>query len=92
MTEHAHHSGRPIILAIIGLLVLTGASFLLAQLLSGTAGTALALAIAAAKASIVALIFMELRDAPVPMRVTALVTVSFILLLCAGTVADVALR
>jgi hypothetical protein len=35
---------------------------------------------------------MELRRASTPARVVALVTVAFIALLCAGTVADLALR
>jgi caa(3)-type oxidase subunit IV len=54
--------------------------------------TPIALAIAILKAGVVAWTFMELPRASLPARVVALVTLSFIALLCAGTVTDIAFR
>ena len=83
---------RPLILAFVGLLVLTGLSWAFAHVPLGDASTPIALLISALKAVIVAIVFMELHRATTPARVTAFVTISFIAILAAGTVADVALR
>lgn len=83
---------RPLILAFVGLLILTGVSWAFAHVSLGNASTPIALLIAGVKASIVAIVFMELHRATTPARVTAFVTLSFIALLAAGTVADVSLR
>lgn len=90
--EHAGTSGRGLVGALLALVALTVASFAMAGVHLGAAATPIALAIAAVKAAIVAVAFMELMSASTPARITALVTVSFIALLCAGTVADIALR
>jgi cytochrome c oxidase subunit 4 len=85
-------SARPIFWAAIALLVLTGISWALAHVDLGAAGTPVALAIAAVKASVVALAFMEVGRTTIAARVVGVVTLSFIALLCLGFVADVALR
>jgi cytochrome c oxidase subunit IV len=85
-------SGRPFVLALLALVALTAVSWGVAQVALGRASTPVALAIAAVKAAVVATAFMELRRASATARIVALVTVAFIALLCAGTVADVALR
>jgi caa(3)-type oxidase subunit IV len=48
--------------------------------------------IAGVKATLVALVFMELGGASTTARVVVAVTFSFIVLLCLGVVADTALR
>jgi caa(3)-type oxidase subunit IV len=79
--------------ALAILLALTLASFIFSFFVHlGRASTLVALVIAAVKASIVALAFMEVREASLPSRVIALVTIAFIALLCAGTATDVLLR
>jgi cytochrome c oxidase subunit 4 len=85
-------SPRPLVLALVGLVVLTATSWGLSHLELGPAEVPAALAIAAVKATIVAVAFMELPRASIPARVTVLVTLSFIALLCAGTVTDLAFR
>lgn len=85
-------SARPIALALAVLLVLTAVSWLFAHVPLGGASTPIALAIAALKAGIVAIAFMELHHASTPARVTVFVTLSFIALLAAGAVTDVLLR
>lgn len=90
--DPAPPSARPLVLALLALVALTAVSWGMAHVELGAAGTPVAIAIAAVKAGVVAVAFMELPRASVPARVVALVTVAFIALLCAGTVADVALR
>lgn len=87
-----HGSGRPLVLVLLGLLVLTLASWAISTVGLGAASVAIALAIAAVKASLVLYWFMELPHAALPARVVGLVTIAFIALLCAGTITDVALR
>jgi caa(3)-type oxidase subunit IV len=83
---------RALVLTILVLLGLTAVSFLIAKVELGPLSTPVALAIATVKAVVVGWWFMELPHASLPARVVALVTVAFIALLCAGTVADIALR
>jgi cytochrome c oxidase subunit 4 len=85
-------SGRPLVLVLVGLLGLTLASWALSHVELGAASVAIALAIAALKASLVVYWFMELPHAALPARVVGLVTLAFIALLCGGTLADVAFR
>jgi len=85
-------SARLLAVALAVLLALTAVSWLLAHVPLGGASTPIALAIAAIKASIVAIAFMELHHASTPARVTVFVTLSFIALLAAGAVTDVLLR
>ena len=88
-----NHTGRPYVFALAGLLALTALSFgLHFAPLGGTLGAVAALAIAAMKVTIVALVFMELRDASTPTRTIALVTVGFVTLLCLGIIGDVGFR
>ncbi len=85
-------TGRSLVLALAALGVLTALTFFLSRLSLGGAEAPVALVIAAAKAGVVATWFMELPRASKPAWILAGVTIGFIALLCAGTVADVALR
>lgn len=82
-------SGLTVILTFVALIALAIASWLLSS--AGT-GTGVAMAIAGAKALLIALFFMELVCAPAVDRTIAVVAVLFVLLLCAGALADVAYR
>jgi cytochrome c oxidase subunit 4 len=93
--EHPSSSataGRPLVLTLLALLALTVISWAVSHVHLGRASTLIALAIAAIKASLVAYAFMELPHASAQARIMVAVTVSFIALLCAGAVADVAMR
>ncbi|MDX2093331.1 MAG: cytochrome C oxidase subunit IV family protein [Kofleriaceae bacterium] len=79
-------------LVLAGLLALTLISWAISHAHLGWASVAIALAIAIVKAGVVAYWFMELPHVATPARVVVIVTLAFIALLCAGTVADVALR
>lgn len=85
-------SPRALVLALVALVVLTATSWGFAHLELGAAETPVAIAIAAVKAGVVVVCFMELPRASLAARVVAMVTVVFIALLCAGTVADLGLR
>lgn len=85
-------SARPLVWTLLALLGLTVISWAISHVHLGSASTLIALAIAAVKASVVAVAFMELPRASAQARIVAAVTVAFIALLCAGTVADVAMR
>jgi cytochrome c oxidase subunit 4 len=92
-TEPASHaSGRPVVLTLIALLVLTLISWGISNFALGWASMVVALAIAALKAGLVVYWLMELPLAATPARIIIIVTISFIALLCAGTVADVSFR
>ena len=76
---------RSLILTFVALVVLAAASW-------GLSSPAASLSIAAVKAILIALVFMELRDAhPVP-RAIAIVAVLFVLLLTIGAWSDAVLR
>jgi cytochrome c oxidase subunit 4 len=92
VTEAGGSSGTTLVVALVALLALTGLSWWLANVPLGTFNTVVALAIAAAKASIVALCFMELAQASTTARIVVATTVVFIVLLCLGIVGDEALR
>jgi caa(3)-type oxidase subunit IV len=85
-------SSRPIVVTFIALLVLTAISYGASHLSFGWGSTAIALAIAAVKAGLVLYAFMELPLASTPARIVVVVTLSFIALLCAGVVGDIAVR
>lgn len=87
-----HPAGRPIVLTLIALVVLTAISWIMSHVPLGAASTPIALAIAAVKASLVATWFMELPRASAPAKITAIVTISFIALLASGIVGDIAMR
>ncbi len=83
-------SGLALILTFLFLLVLAAGSWLVAA--EFHTPTAVALAIAGAKALALAYIFMELGRAHATDKIMAVVAVLFVVLLCAGAVADVSLR
>jgi caa(3)-type oxidase subunit IV len=91
-TPHSSSSARPLVVALIVLVVLTATSWAIAHVELAGFGTPVAIAIAAVKASVVGVAFMELPRASLPARVIAFVTIAFIALLCAGTVTDIVLR
>jgi len=82
-------TARSLILTYAVLIILAGLSWVLAS--AGT-GTAIALLIAALKTIAIALVFMELWHGHASDRMIALLALFFVLLLCAGALADVALR
>ena len=92
MTSHAQVSGRAYVLVWIGLLVLTGASFGLSYLPMGEWGPVVALSIAAIKAVMVMLVFMHLLEAHFATQLVVIVIFVYIVLLCLGMTADVAMR
>ena len=79
-------------IAALALFVLTALSWTFAHVELGRAGVPVALAIAATKAGVVAIAFMEIRTAHLAARVVGIVTLAFIAILCLGVVADVGLR
>jgi cytochrome c oxidase subunit IV len=76
----------------VALLALAGASFGLSYASLGRAALPVALTIAAAKALLVLLVFMELLVAPLSTRLAIAAAVSMIALLVALMAADVATR
>ncbi len=91
--EHTSAStGVPYVLALVGLLALTGLTFGLHYVPLGAAGPVIALTIATAKIAIVGIVFMELRESMAATRMIALVSVAFVALLCLGIAGDVAFR
>lgn len=85
-------SSLRLVACLAALLVLTFASWGIAQLPIGVLHTPAALLIAAIKAGLVAAIFMELSHGTTSQRAVLVVTVVFIALLSTGMVADVAFR
>ena len=93
MNEAHSSSGARIVIAAAILVALTLGSFGLAYVVHlGAAGTPIALTIAAVKATIVALAFMEIGRASMPARIAVIVTIAFIAVLCAGIAGDVIVR
>ncbi|NVB78059.1 MAG: cytochrome-c oxidase [Kofleriaceae bacterium] len=90
---HEAASGRPYVLALVALLLLTGLTFgMHFAPLGGALGLVVALTIATIKVGIVATIFMELRESFAATRLVAVFGVAFLLLICLGVVGDVAFR
>jgi cytochrome c oxidase subunit 4 len=73
-------------LALVGLTLL---SFGIDRLHLGSLSTAIALAVALVKASIVFVVFMHLDREPFAVRFVAVLNVAWVLLLCLGIAADV---
>src|SRR4051812_15516968 len=93
VAEHEHPgSGAKYVFTLIALLCLTALTFGLHYVTVGELGMVVALAIAAIKVTLVALVFMELRESMVATRVVALVAVAFVVLLCLGVFGDVGFR
>ena len=78
--------------ALAALVALTVTSFVIAQAPTGAVGAPIAYAIAATKAAIVLVVFMEIGGVGAIGWTSAAIALGFIALLCAGAVADVALR
>jgi caa(3)-type oxidase subunit IV len=91
-SEEPSQSGARYVIALILLLCLTALTFGLHYVNMGELSMAVALAIAAAKVTIVGLIFMELAGSSVAPRVVAAVTIGFVAVLCLGVFADVGFR
>lgn len=83
--------GGRYVVAWVALLVLTGLSYGADQLHLGSLTTAIALGVALVKASIVFIVFMHLDREPFPIRFVAALNVAWVLMLCLGIAADVAL-
>lgn len=81
-------SARRYVYAWLALVVLTLLSFVIDRLQLGAVSTAIALAVALAKASIVFVVFMHLDREPSAIRFVAALNVAWVLL-CLGIAADV---
>ncbi len=91
--EREESSGAQYWFALLALLVLTVTSLgLHFANWGGGLGTFVALLIAAIKVTIVAVVFMELRESLPATRLIAVITILFVALLCLGIVGDVAYR
>jgi cytochrome c oxidase subunit 4 len=84
-----HDHGKSYLFAWLALVVFTAVSFGIDHLHLGSLSTAIALAVAAIKASVVLVIFMHIGREPFPVRFVALLNFAWILLLCAGIAFDV---
>ena len=87
-----HVSGRAVILTGAAVIVLWAASFALSYAPLGAASLPIALAIAVAKAVLVALYFMELVRARLSVRLTVISALALLFTLIAFMVADIATR
>jgi cytochrome c oxidase subunit 4 len=85
-------SARTYIVVWIALVVLATASLWLSSVVSGTAGLAVALSIAAIKAALVAAFFMHLAHGRPVHRMAFAAAIAFFLLLMLGVIADVGTR
>jgi cytochrome c oxidase subunit 4 len=83
---------RALVFALVGLLILTGASYGLSFARLGAFAVPVALGIAAIKVLIVALYFMGLLDEPPSHRLAAVAAAFFVILLVVFTQADVLTR
>ena len=89
--ERAVHAGR-YVATWAALVALTAATVIAARVPMGAWNTAVALAIAAVKATLVVLFFMHLREQGGTNRLVLATSVLFVCLLLAAVLADVALR
>jgi cytochrome c oxidase subunit 4 len=87
-----HHSAWPYFLVWLVLLVLTAATFLTGRQHYEHGALAIALTIAVTKSTLVALIFMHLKDSSGATRLVFVTSLIFVALLLFFTVADVATR
>jgi cytochrome c oxidase subunit 4 len=91
--EKAHGTGYGIYVAVwAGLLVLTGATVAISYLDLGLLNVVVALLIASAKASLVALFFMHLKFENRLVWTFALVPIFFLVLIIGGTLSDTLFR
>jgi cytochrome c oxidase subunit 4 len=93
MTADTHGTpARTLLLTLLGLLVLAGASLAFRFAHLGAFGVAVALGIAAAKAALVALFFMEIGGEKASVKVAFVSGLALVALLLSLTVADVVTR
>lgn len=91
--EHGRETGYGTYLAVFGALIaLTAATVAVSYVDLGIANAAVALLIASAKASLVALYFMHLKSERGLVRAFALIPILFLILIIAGTLADTQFR
>jgi cytochrome c oxidase subunit 4 len=88
-THAEPRSARRYVFAWLALVGLTALSFGVDRLHLGSISTAVALAVALVKASIVFIIFMHLDREPFAVRFVAALNFAWVLLLCLGIAADV---
>lgn len=89
--DHAH-SAVPYVVVYVLLLILTAATYITGTLHLGKYAIFIALAIAATKSSLVAIIFMHLRDSDTATRLVFVTSLVFVALLLILTTSDVATR
>lgn len=92
MTERPEPSRLSYIVVWIVLVVLATASFAASRVVTGSAGLAISLVIAAVKAALVAAFFMHLARGRAVHRMVFAAAIAFFLLLVLGVVADVGTR
>jgi cytochrome c oxidase subunit 4 len=92
--EHGeqHHSATPYFVVWIALLVFTAVTYVTGSMHLGEWALPLALAIAVTKSTMVALIFMHLRESSGATRLVFVTALVFVAVLLFFTVADVATR
>lgn len=90
-TPHAH-SAIPYVVVWILLLILTAATWITGTMHLGKWAIFIALAIATTKSSLVAVIFMHLRESSTATRLVFVTSLIFVALLLILTVSDVATR
>lgn len=89
---HHAHSAIPYVVVWILLLVLTAATYVTGTMHLGKWAIFIALAIATTKSSLVAVIFMHLRESGAATRLVFITSLVFVALLLILTVSDVATR
>jgi cytochrome c oxidase subunit 4 len=90
--EHSAPSAVTYIVVWIVLVVLATASLFASNVISGSGGLAVSLAIAAVKAALVAAFFMHLAHGRAVHRMAFAAAIAFFLLLVLGVLADVGTR
>ena len=91
--EHGeHHSALPYVIVWIALLVFTALTYFTGSMHLGKWALPIALAIAVTKSTLVALIFMHLKDSSGATRLVFVTSLIFVALLLFFTIADVATR
>ena len=90
--EQEHHSAVPYVLTFVGLLALTGLTFGLSYVNTGSLHIPIALAIASIKGFLVAYWFMHLNEQRGVNAIFFGVALMFIVILIAGVAGDVASR
>ena len=91
-SEHEHHSATPYVVVWIALLACTALTYLTGTAHLGKWALPLAMTIAVFKSSLVAIIFMHLRESSGATRLVFVTSLVFVALLLFFTVADVATR